>query len=166
MSTAELQVSNAYKAGMRRLAAGVSIVTSRLGDQRAGLIATAVSSVIADPPTLLVCVNRSASAHDTIDAAGILAVNVLAIDDHDLARSFSDPSRRHERFLAGEWDSAATGSPVLKSAVVAFDCAIVQRIPYNTHTIFLGEVRAVRVGEAGCHPLVYLDQQFQRLGAL
>lgn len=164
MAANECPVPDAYKAGMRRLAAGVSLITSRFGDTRVGLVATAVSSVAADPPTLLVCINKGASAHDAIDAAGILAVNVMAFADQDLVHAFGDPARRGERFQQGDWDSAATGAPILRSAAVAFDCAVVHRVPYRTHTIFLGEVRAVRLGTQACPPMVYHDQRFHRLG--
>ncbi|MBP6895965.1 MAG: flavin reductase [Pseudacidovorax sp.] len=166
MVTDELHVPDAFKTGMRRLAAGVSLITSQLDERRVGLIATAVSSVVADPPTLLVCINQGASAHADILAAGIFAVNVLAASDQGMAQVFSDPSRRHERFQTGVWDRAVTGAPLLGSAIVAFDCAVVRQIPYTTHTIFLGEVRAVRTAGSTCDPLVYLNQQFRRVAAL
>ena len=49
--------ADAFKAGMRKLALGVALITSATPGRRFGLIATAVSSVSASPPTLLVCVN-------------------------------------------------------------------------------------------------------------
>jgi flavin reductase len=49
---------------MRRLAGGVTIVTTRLGEDLAGLTATSVCSLTAEPPRLLACVHREADAHD------------------------------------------------------------------------------------------------------
>ena len=60
--------SDDFREGMRQLAAGVTIVTTSIGDQRIGLTATAVCSLSAEPPMLLACVNREAGAHDP-DAA-------------------------------------------------------------------------------------------------
>ena len=54
----------AFKKGMRHLAASVTLITTRHRDRRGGLTATAVCSVSAEPPQLLICVNKSASAHD------------------------------------------------------------------------------------------------------
>ena len=47
----------AFKKGMRHLAASVTLITTRYGDLRGGLTATAVCSVSAEPPQILVCVN-------------------------------------------------------------------------------------------------------------
>ena len=60
----------AFKKGMRHLAASVTLITTKVQDQRGGLTATAVCSVSAEPPQILVCVNKSASAHDPIGEAG------------------------------------------------------------------------------------------------
>ena len=66
--------------GMRHLAAGVSIITAGDGQRRAGLTATAVCSVTADPPRLVVFVNKNVAASDVILNSGALCVNVLAGD--------------------------------------------------------------------------------------
>ncbi|MFM7345301.1 MAG: flavin reductase family protein, partial [Tagaea sp.] len=67
-----------FKAGMRRLGAGVTIVTSFDGKSRAGLTATAVCSLSAEPPQLLVCVKRQAWPNGVIARAKRFCVNVLA----------------------------------------------------------------------------------------
>ena len=59
-----------FIAGMRRLAAGVTIVTANQGELRAGLTATSVCSLTAKPPRLLACVHRDADAHDMILDSG------------------------------------------------------------------------------------------------
>ena len=57
----------AFRMGMRQLSAAVTIVTTGTDAQhRAGLTATAVCSVSADPPQLLVCVNRRGEGHTRI----------------------------------------------------------------------------------------------------
>ena len=74
-----LEVDQArFTAGMRHLAAGVTLVTTAGGGSRAGLTATAVCSVSAEPPQLLACVNREADAHRLLLATGHLAVNLLS----------------------------------------------------------------------------------------
>jgi len=44
---------------MRRFATGVTIVTTRNGDVIHGFTVNAFASVTAEPPTVLVCVNRT-----------------------------------------------------------------------------------------------------------
>ena len=115
-----------FRHGMRRLTAGVSLVTTSSSEEKFGLIATSVSSLAAEPPSLLVCVNRSASSHDAILQAGYFAVNVLREQHDDLCAQFSSPTRRAERFQSGEWQTL-TGAPVLADALVSFDCQLEKR---------------------------------------
>lgn len=159
------QVSRAssFKSGIRKFASGVALITSAAAGHRAGLVATAVSSVSTAPPTLLVCVNRSASAHAVIDQSGAYGVNLLAAHDLDLVDVFSKSARRAERFTSGDWRTQITGAPVLASALASFDCRVVQRLAYETHTIFLGEVLQVGIAEQDIAPLIYMDSAFRRL---
>src|SRR5271168_4017298 len=90
-----------FKSGMRRLASGVSIITTAGTEGPRGLTATAVCSVSVAPPTLLCCINRNSSAHDAIRDAGVLAVNFLAEPDRDLATRFSGADTRDARFAVG-----------------------------------------------------------------
>jgi|HubBroStandDraft_1064217.scaffolds.fasta_scaffold00038_38 flavin reductase len=145
-----------FRSGMRRLAAGVSIVTTSGPDGPRGLTATAVCSVGIDPPTLLCCVNRDSSAHDTIATRRILAVNVLALADQDLASRFGGPETRESRFVRGRWTVLATGAPILETALANFDCTVADVIDGASHSIFIAEVIAARIGEAA-PPLLYFD---------
>ena len=147
-----------YKTGMRRLAAGVTIITTLADGQRRGLTATAVCSVSATPPTLLCCVNRQGSAHDAIVSSGLFAINVLTADDHALAERFSGAEIGEARFSTGDWDVLQTGAPILKSALVGFDCRVIQTFDGSTHSIFLGEVVAQRIGVG--EPLCYLGGSY------
>ncbi len=79
----------AFKKGMRHLAASVTLITTKLQDQRGGLTATAVCSVSAEPPQILVCVNKTASAHDPIGEAGFFCVNILCPEHRKLAERFA-----------------------------------------------------------------------------
>ncbi|MFD2249685.1 flavin reductase [Pseudochelatococcus lubricantis] len=149
-----------FKLGMRRLAAGVSIIATTLEEVRYGLVATAVNSVSADPPTLLVCVSQTASAHDFISRAGRFSVNVLHADDRELAENFSRPEFRTRRFSFGEWSTATTGAPVLDSALVAFDCLIAQEARVASHTVFFGQVVDVRLSDGPIDPLLFWNSSY------
>ncbi len=156
--------TDTYKAGMRKLASGVSLITGSLNGKQVGLIATAVTSVCAEPPTLLICVNQDASAHDAIDVSGHFCVNLVAADDLDIAKIFSSSSRREERFKTGAWQDLPSGSPMLLSSTAAFDCRIIRRMPFQSHTIFFGEVLGVHTSDGEVEPLVYMESAFRRLG--
>jgi len=156
-------VIESFKLGMRQFASGVCLITSIHDGQRAGLVATAVNSVSMEPPTLLICINRSASAFDVVERSGIFCVNVLPVDCLNVAGQFSSSQRREERFQHGQWSELETGAPVLDEAMVSFDCQVVHSLPYHSHTIFLGEVRAVKLREETSAPLLYLDRQYRHV---
>ena len=58
--------------GMRQLALGVTLITTAHEGRWAGLTATAVCSVSAEPPQLLACINRQAETHRLIAGAARL----------------------------------------------------------------------------------------------
>ncbi len=146
-----------FKLGMRRLAAGVCLISTRCanGSPR-GLTATAVCSVSASPPTLLACINRSNSSYDAIRTSGHFAVNVLSLEDRPLADLFARPGVLPEqKFASGLWYTRVTGAPLLESALAAFDCRVSHDVAVGTHGILFGEIQAVSVRQTAAKPLLY-----------
>lgn len=156
----------AFKEGMRRLAAGVTIITTLHEGERSGLTATAVTSLSADPPQVLVCVNRRAGAHDLIHRGSRMCVNVLCHAHKGLASRFAGLRGVHgpARFNAGRWTTLKTGAPVLEDALVSFDCVVTERVQASTHTIFIGRVVDVRT-RPKAKPLIYAAGAYARLEA-
>ena len=161
MPTLEPVSEQEFKLGMRRLAAAVNIVSTLEDERPAGLIATAVCSVSAGPPTVLVCVNRSARTHRILMESGVFCVNVLAADQMPFAREFLalDPL---ERFGACRWSTLATGSPALDEAMINFDCELVETFASGTHDIIIGRVVALRRREVD-NPLLYFEGDYHHL---
>ena len=159
------QFAAEFKLGMRSLAGAVSIITTRHGGHRYGMTATAVCSATADPPAVLVCVNRGTTTHDAIARAEFFCVNVLRHEDRELSGIFSGAQKGEERFRPEHWTRLATGAPVLISSLVAFDCRVANRMVHGTHTVYLGEVAEVRIGKKG-KPLLYADGQYAKLASL
>lgn len=150
-----------FTRGMRQLAAGVTLITTTDGARRAGLTATSVCSLSAEPPQLVVCVNRAVDAHDPIERNGIFAVNLLASDQRRLAEAFSGAAGvfGERRFDRACWSTLVTGAPVLTSCLASFDCRLAKAVPASTHTIFIGLVEAVVI-EAKREPLVYVEGDY------
>ena len=136
-----------FKEGMRQLTAGVTIVTTAIGNEHRGLTATAVCSLSAEPPTLLACVNREAGAHDPTLQSRVFCVNLLAA-------LFANPDNVEERFESGEWGVLESGAPVLMDSLASFDCILGQTMRADTHTVLTGRVQAVRL-DGSLEPLLY-----------
>ncbi|HWK43584.1 MAG TPA: flavin reductase family protein [Stellaceae bacterium] len=154
-----------FKAGMRQLASGVTIIATQHDGERRGLTATAVCSVSTDPPTLLCCVNRQSKPHDLIEAAGCFSINVLAVEDAALANRFSGGETGEARFEVGSWGTLVTGAPILETALASFDCAVTETLDGITHTVFIGRVRAVAT-RPGRPALLYAEGDYAGLARL
>jgi flavin reductase len=151
-----------YRDAMRRVPAAVTIVTTQFDDEANGLTATAVCSVTADPPQILVCVNRAATAHSLIARSRRFVVNFLSEEHEDRARRFSHAKlATRERFAGISWVVMTTGSPAMADAIVALDCNVNTDMICGTHAIYLANVVDVRVCEAA--PLLYRAGVFCRL---
>ena len=156
---------NQFKLGMRTLAGAVNIITSVHSGHRYGMTATAVCSATADPPTVLACINKLATTHNAVAKSKVFCVNVLRAEDWDLSTSFSGGQSGDARFKGGNWTHLATGSPVLIDALVSFDCRVVKKLVHGTHTIFLGQVEQILIGNKG-KGLLYSDGQYAKLASL
>lgn len=157
-----------FRQGMRRLAGACCIVTSAAPgagpEEWSGLTATAVSSLTAEPPRLLVCVNRSVWAHRVITDTGVVGINVLGADQEALALRFAGQGDcgPQEKFRAGAWHpDPATGAPLLDDAPVGFGCRVFQIVEAGTHDIFLCDVLSVRLPDGEASPLIYFSGAFR-----
>jgi len=151
-----------YRDAMRRVPAAVTIVTSLFDREANGLTATAVCSVSADPPQVLVCVNREATAQSLIARSRRFVVNFLSEEHAERARRFSQAKlAAQERFAGISWVVMATGSPAMADAIVALDCRVNSDLICDTHAIYVANVVDVRVGNAA--PLLYRAGEYCRL---
>lgn len=141
----------------------VCVITTEIDGKRFGLTASAVSSVTAKPPRLLVCVNKSGLTHEKITKAGRFAVNVLAEGQDKIAMVFAGMGDVNGgRFAIGEWKSLKTGSPILVGAAAAFDCLVGETSYQSTHTVFFGDVVACE-HTTGQDTLLYGARRFRQL---
>ncbi len=143
--------------------ASVCVITTHHGGERFGLTATAVSSICADPPRLLVCVNKSGLTHHKIVSAGRFGVNILGDDQENVGKAFAGMmGRDFDRFGVGEWRAGEGGTPLLEAAAATFDCRVAETVDQFTHTIFIGEIVAVST-KMGQDALVYGARRFRNL---
>ncbi|SDY95767.1 flavin reductase [Jannaschia faecimaris] len=153
----DTQLRSDFVHAMSRAAATVSVVTTDGPAGRAGVTVSAMTSVSADgdTPTILICVNKGASAADPILANGRFAVNVLTSEQQKVADIFAGRvgAPGDDKFAVGQWRGLVTGAPVL-DALASFDCEVQSTSLVGTHHVIIGSVRAVQVSEEGA-PLIY-----------
>ncbi|MCW6030625.1 MULTISPECIES: NADH-dependent FMN reductase RutF [unclassified Pantoea] len=167
MSVHELPVlpaveRDAFRNAMACLGAAVNIITTDGPAGRAGFTASAVCSVTDSPPTLLVCLNRSASVWPIFRDNGYLCVNTLAAGHEELSTLFGGKTPMADRFAAADWHTLASGSPLLDGALVSFDCKVAQVVSVGTHDILFCEVQAL-VRNDETHGLAWFDRGYHHL---
>lgn len=153
-----------FRDAMCRLGAAVHVITTAGPGGKTGATATAVSSVSDAPPTLLMCLNRKSQTNPVVLENGVFCVNTLGAGEAEIADLFAGRTgvMGGDRFSKGEWTTLVTASPVLVSAVVAFDCRIVEVRSVASHNVFFGAVEAVRLGPQG-PALVYHERAYKRV---
>src|ERR1044071_6694463 len=153
-----------FRDAMSRLGAAVPVITTAGPGGKTGATATAVCSVSDSPPTLLMCLNRRSQTNPVVLENGVFCVNTLGHEGAEIADVFSGRTgvQGTDRFATGEWIVLSTGSPVLASAVIAFDCRIVEVRAVASHNVFFGAVETVRLGPAG-PALVYHERAYKRV---
>jgi flavin reductase (DIM6/NTAB) family NADH-FMN oxidoreductase RutF len=137
-------------------ATGSTIVTARSGSGPAGLLGLSATHLCADPPTMLVSVDKRTSALATILDAKHFAINYLPPEQRPLADIFGGKSdlKGADRFAAASWTTLATGAPVLQGAVGAIDCELIETIERYNVVMILGRVVATS-SDPQAAPLVH-----------
>lgn len=162
----ESEHAQGLRQAMRRMAGGVSVITVGTGPERTGLTVTTATSLSMEPPTMLICVNRAASAWPVIQAHGHFAVNILAFDQAHVAHRFAgrDGVTGAARYDGAEWAGLGSGVLALRGALAVIECAVEEIIERHSHGIVIGAVIGVGPGPAADRePLVYAHGRFAAL---
>ncbi len=143
---------------MRHLAGGVGIITAGIGQDRTGLTATSVTALSMEPPTMLFCLNRTASAWPVIRKHGHFAVNIPSAEQQPVAERFAGRGgvKGAARYEGASWRELPSGASGLEGALAVIDCTVDEIIERHSHGIVIGGVVSVVLG-SGLSPdaLVY-----------
>ncbi|MCU1765978.1 flavin reductase (DIM6/NTAB) family NADH-FMN oxidoreductase RutF [Pseudomonas protegens] len=144
---------------MRRLAKSVTIISTSNGAERFAMAATAVDSLSTEPPSLLICINKSASSHAALATGAGFCVNILGLEQQALAHLCSGAIKGEARFSSGNWLTSDEGIPYLGDAQSAILCRQDGHFSYGTHTVFIGRIVRIHTSPS-ITPLVYLDGRY------
>jgi flavin reductase (DIM6/NTAB) family NADH-FMN oxidoreductase RutF len=154
-----------FREAFRRWATTVVLVTYRDDAGRpAGMTATSMSSLSANPPSLLVCINRKATAHGFITRREAFGVDLLTTHQRSIADHCSLPGR--DKHLRDGWldrSAPADGSPRLRDSIAHLDCVMDTSYEAFSHTIMIGLIKAVWVNPVEGPPLLYHGGIYGRL---
>ncbi|MCZ7555930.1 MAG: flavin reductase family protein [Bacteroidia bacterium] len=140
---------------------GVTIVTTRFGNEYVGLTINSFTSVSLEPMLIQINIAKNTTSHDAIEESGRFVVNILAEDQQLLSTVFAGapPADRFKHATVWETDS---GCPVIEGSIAYLDVRVTAVYDGGDHSIFLAEVQDMRVLR-DAPPLLYFRGKYGRL---
>lgn len=155
----------AYRHAVSRFATGVTVVSTSHDGVRYGMTVNSFTSVSLDPVLVLFCCERDSSLHDPLLASGVWGVSVLTAAQQSVSQWFATRgSRGVDQF--DSWScrlGEVTGSPLLDDALAWFECRTWATYEGGDHTIVVGEVVELGVGDDS-PPLLWDRGTYRTLG--
>jgi flavin reductase (DIM6/NTAB) family NADH-FMN oxidoreductase RutF len=146
----------------RRFVTGVTVVTAMDDDTPRGLAVNAFANISLDPPTVMVCVQRTSSTHDCLFRASHLAINILSTDQLDVVNRFA--TKAPDKFAGLAWEPGPFGSPMIGRSSAQMEVEIRECLQASTHTVFI--CRVVHAVVSDRTPMIYSAGSFFDGGAL
>jgi flavin reductase (DIM6/NTAB) family NADH-FMN oxidoreductase RutF len=143
-----------------RFATGVAVITSSGPTGSGGMTANALCSLSLEPLLALVCFENQARTLPIVRDARRFAVNVLTLEQEDLAGVFASKLPESEK-LDGVPHRLEDGVPVIEGSLAWATCELRELIPGGDHTIALGEVQRMGLGEG--EPLLWYAGSYHSL---
>jgi flavin reductase (DIM6/NTAB) family NADH-FMN oxidoreductase RutF len=136
---------------------GVAVVTAATDGQPCGCTVTAVASVSANPPLLLVSLAANSRTLDAIQRTGRFGVCVLSTRQRHLARSFAtgEPAERFAG-VAYRW---VLGVPVLHGTVTGAVCAVEHTLAVADHILVTGGP-LWQEEDSGAAPVIWFQRDY------
>jgi flavin reductase (DIM6/NTAB) family NADH-FMN oxidoreductase RutF len=134
-----MSLQDNFRKAMRSYVYSVSIL-SNVSESKEyhAITVSSVTSVSIDPPSILVCINKTAGIHDSIKLGSKYCINLLTKDHEELSNICSSYEEEKNRFASDLWD--ISNIPFIKDAQANIFCEVDQLIEYHTHTIVIGKV--------------------------
>ena len=143
-----------------KFATGVTVASTKVGDETWGMTANAVTSLSLTPPLVILCVQKDSQSHSKFTAGGCFALNILAADQQEISDRFAYKGPKD--FSGLDTKSAETGAPILNGALGWVDCKLKEILPGGDHDIFIGEIVAGEAEDEG-QPLLYVGGKYAQL---
>ena len=139
---------------------GVTVVTTvDAAGVPKGLTTQSFVAVSAEPPIVLVTLERSSRTLEPLRAAKAFVVNFLKVGAEEIATRFA--SKIEDKFEGVAWRPSrfARGAPILETACVAYaECLVEREIEAGDHWIFIAVVEGGEV--LGDTPLLYYHRAY------
>ena len=154
-----MSIQDNFRLAMRRYIYSVSIMSNKdNADNPNAITVSSVTSISMDPPSLLICINKSSRIHNSIELESKFCINLLNNKQEDLSNICSDEDMYDQRFIDENWN--LDGIPFLKNAQANIFCKVDKLTSYHTHTIVIGLVEDANYADE-ISTLTYVDGEYK-----
>ena len=154
-----MSIKDNFRLAMRRYIYSVSIMSNKdNADNPNAITVSSVTSISMDPPSLLICINKSSRIHDTIQLGSKFCINLLNSNQQNLSNICSDEDLYDQRFKDKNWN--LDDIPFLQNAQANIFCKVDKLTSYHTHTIVVGLVEDANYADE-ISTLTYVDGEYK-----
>jgi len=154
-----MSIQDNFRLAMRRYIYSVSIMSNKdNADNPNAITVSSVTSISMDPPSLLICINKSSRIHDTIELGSKFCINLLNSNQQNLSNICSDEEMYDQRFKDKNWN--LDDIPFLQNAQANIFCKVDKLTSYHTHTIVVGLVEEANYADE-ISTLTYVDGEYK-----
>ncbi len=121
-----------------RFATGVCLITTVSEDRPLALTANSFSSVSLDPPLVLWSLQNNSDVYDVFAGPTHFAVNVLAREQESMSNQYA--KKGSHTIDAAHFRPGRYGAPIIRDALVSFECELEATHPGGDHLIIVGRV--------------------------
>jgi flavin reductase (DIM6/NTAB) family NADH-FMN oxidoreductase RutF len=148
-----------FRDAMGQFATGVVVISTELDGDAHAMTANAFMSGSLEPPLVLVSVGCNARMHEKIRQSRVFGVSMLAqsqlaVSNHFAGKSTPGHAPKFERLH---------DLPVVTGASLQLTAKLRHDYPCGDHTLFVGEVLALRSPEVKQRPLLFHSGRYDKL---
>lgn len=143
-----------------KFATGVTVASTKIGEETWGMTANAVTSLSLDPPLVILCIQKDGQSRSKFEEGNCFALNILSAEQQEISDRFAFKGPKD--FSGLDTTTAETGAPILDGTLGWVDCKLQEILPGGDHDIFIGEIVAGGAPEEGA-PLLYYGGKYAKL---
>ena len=146
-----------FRTAMGKFATGVTVITTKVGENVHGMTANAFMSVSLNPKLVLISIGEKANMNQLIKESGKFAVSVLNESQQDLSAYFAGQIKEERKVKFDTFNEM----PVIKDALVNLTCNVHESVIAGDHTLYIGEVTDLRVEDG--EPLGFFEGKYKKV---
>ncbi len=143
---------------LHKISYGMYVVSSKMNAKFNGQIANTVFQATAEPPRIVVCINKQNLTHEFIQTSKVFTASVLSEETPMtfIGRFGFKSGRDVDKFEGVNYKIGQTGAPIVLDYALAYvEAEVIGSMDGGTHALFLGNVVNAEILDSDAAPMTY-----------